>query len=659
MKENLRTCSHRLVSLCLAVILAVLLVPDAALTQTKSPGEQVPAVLLKRLGAQYVPEDDQTQGLTETKKLRRYKSILSEGAFAEKRYAGAANLHELLYLMMLAARGRTTLEGTPESGKQLMAIAERLAAESATPPGKRLSADLLLVRARLDELGNAPAEVADTLDVLVASYANYNARLRLSADTSAAANALIAAVGLAQAGGARASRHKFLRILANHHIAEPGTRTFLASEGKGDSAFPSRLFTTRLTMLDGGELVLPRDTMGKPTLLHFWTMERPGLEAKAFAIPTEEIKSQNTVQLADMVENYPTLNIIGLNLDTGRAAVENFVHQQGISWPVAFSGLGLNDPTAKSYAVIETPTYWLIGPDGRSFGQGVSGSREALAFRGWGSYHMIIKQQLDMLSGVEARAPYYRRKIDLSPSFVVVAVNLDDSRTEVEKFLGEHSEFKDWIHIFSGQGWHDPLARELDVYSLPRAVLVNREGLISRWATGGQFDTETLENQQRPATANRGSDRERRTPIPSQATGGDEKRWAELPRNLSLELGAEHIIELVLVGPGEFAKGSSPKEMERYGDEWPRRRVRLTEPWYMAVHPVTRGQFAFFVKETGYITEAEHEGHALIWTDKGWQRTPGASWANPGFEQDDDHPVVCVSFNDAYEFCQWLSEKTG
>ena len=990
LSRNRPTRSYRFASLYLAVTLAVLLVPDAALTQTKSPGEQIPPALLKRLHAQYVPEDDQTQGLTETQKLRRYKSILSEGAFAEKRYAGAANLHELLYLMMLAARGRTTLEGTPESGKQLMAIAERLAAESSTPPGKRLPADLLLVRAQLDELGNAPAEVADTLDVLVARYA----------DTSAAANALIAAVGLAQAGGARASRHKFMRILADDHIAEPGTRAFLASEGKGDSAFPSRLFTARLPLLDGGELVLPRDTMGKPTLVHFWTMERPGLEARTFTIPTGELKPQNTVQLADMMEDYPSLNIIGINLDTDRDAVENFVHQQGISWPVAFSGLGLSDPTAKNYTVIETPSYWLICPDGRSFRQGVSGSRRTVDFRGWGSYHMTVKEQLDMLGSAEARVPYYRsgaflldmqgllppvaagsedvyrlvflpptlglteeqkaaplrqglelgrqiegvhadddglrrvrawmlvasrwlatqesdanaakecdrlaqlllegeassaarllaeyvslsralqterptsesgvrrdsqstkrrdsqstnsgwpktagsriegflqswaetdlnwaakifavilateasdekirmtvmrgfadgrwkdqpklrgflrdyclanvdafeapfdrdglgsygggevlpnepmpiavelprldgsifrlpedaggkfaiiqfwsvaappvvqplfrednspraadlakeysrtgnqlwddgkvdkaleyyqkaidvRRIDLSPNFVVVAVNLDDSRAEVEAFLEEQPEFKDWIHIFSGQGWHDPLARELDVYSLPRAVLVNREGLISRWATGGQFDTETLENQQRPAADDRRSGRERRPPASPETTDDEtQQRYprydaiakvqrAEIPRNLSLELGAELMIELVLVGPGEFAKGSSPEEMEQYGDEWPRRRVRLTEPWYMAVHPVTRGQFAFFVRRTGYITEAEREGHALIWTDKGWQRTPGASWTNPGFEQDDSHPVVCISFNDAYEFCQWLSRKTG
>ena len=33
------------------------------------------------------------------------------------------------------------------------------------------------------------------------------------------------------------------------------------------------------------------------------------------------------------------------------------------------------------------------------------------------------------------------------------------------------------------------------------------------------------------------------------------------------------------------------------------------------------------------------------------------SWRNVGFEQTDEHPVVCVSWNDAVAFCEWLSKK--
>ena len=35
------------------------------------------------------------------------------------------------------------------------------------------------------------------------------------------------------------------------------------------------------------------------------------------------------------------------------------------------------------------------------------------------------------------------------------------------------------------------------------------------------------------------------------------------------------------------------------------------------------------------------------------------NWLNPGFAQTDNHPVVCVSWNDAVEFCNWLCKQEG
>ena len=37
----------------------------------------------------------------------------------------------------------------------------------------------------------------------------------------------------------------------------------------------------------------------------------------------------------------------------------------------------------------------------------------------------------------------------------------------------------------------------------------------------------------------------------------------------------------------------------------------------------------------------------------------GRSFRNPGFAQDDSHPVVCVNWDDAKAYAKWLSGKTG
>ncbi|MFI5386961.1 MAG: formylglycine-generating enzyme family protein [Fimbriimonadales bacterium] len=68
------------------------------------------------------------------------------------------------------------------------------------------------------------------------------------------------------------------------------------------------------------------------------------------------------------------------------------------------------------------------------------------------------------------------------------------------------------------------------------------------------------------------------------------------------------------------------------------------------------------MEKSGYQTQAEKDGKgSYVWdqTKKAWELDPSKNWRNPGFPQTDDHPVVCVSHNDAMEFCQWLSQKEG
>jgi formylglycine-generating enzyme required for sulfatase activity len=44
-------------------------------------------------------------------------------------------------------------------------------------------------------------------------------------------------------------------------------------------------------------------------------------------------------------------------------------------------------------------------------------------------------------------------------------------------------------------------------------------------------------------------------------------------------------------------------------------------------------------------------------TDSGYVKE--ANWRRPGFEQTGDHPAVCLSWNDAVAYADWLTKETG
>jgi len=120
-------------------------------------------------------------------------------------------------------------------------------------------------------------------------------------------------------------------------------------------------------------------------------------------------------------------------------------------------------------------------------------------------------------------------------------------------------------------------------------------------------------------------------------------------------------MKLALIPPGEFVMGSPPEEFGRSQSELPHR-VRITRPFYLAVHEVTVAQFRQFVKETGYRPYREDYSAVDPAKDRHLRLSRPAnaeafSWDNPGFVQQDDHPVVNVSWSDAGAFLRWLSQK--
>jgi formylglycine-generating enzyme required for sulfatase activity len=87
---------------------------------------------------------------------------------------------------------------------------------------------------------------------------------------------------------------------------------------------------------------------------------------------------------------------------------------------------------------------------------------------------------------------------------------------------------------------------------------------------------------------------------------------------------------IILIPAGEFSMGSP--EHRGSIEEKPQHRVYL-DAYYIYKCEVTNGQFRRFVSESGYDAEG--------------------SWKDYAVAGRDNHPVVCVTWNDAKAYCEW------
>ncbi len=100
----------------------------------------------------------------------------------------------------------------------------------------------------------------------------------------------------------------------------------------------------------------------------------------------------------------------------------------------------------------------------------------------------------------------------------------------------------------------------------------------------------------------------------------------EPPKEITNSIG----MKMVQIPAGEFLMGAAKNEAGAYDNEKPQHRVRITQPFYLGVYPVTQTEY---------------------------QRVMGQ---NPSkFQADDRCPVEMVSWADAVEFCSRLSAQEG
>ncbi|EDN69626.1 peptidase family C14 [Beggiatoa sp. PS] len=114
--------------------------------------------------------------------------------------------------------------------------------------------------------------------------------------------------------------------------------------------------------------------------------------------------------------------------------------------------------------------------------------------------------------------------------------------------------------------------------------------------------------------------------------------------------------EMVWIPAGRFRMGDIQGEGDGYNNNKPVHSVNVKQ-FAMGKYEVTVSEFRRFVNATGYAAKGE-EG-CWTYSDGDWGYKEDANWRNPHFSQNNNHPVVCVSWYDATAYVKWLTQQTN
>ena len=112
--------------------------------------------------------------------------------------------------------------------------------------------------------------------------------------------------------------------------------------------------------------------------------------------------------------------------------------------------------------------------------------------------------------------------------------------------------------------------------------------------------------------------------------------------------------QMIVVPAGEITIGSPQSEEARGENEGPQYPVNIRNSFAVGLYEVTHREFRTFIEQTGHRIE-----NGCYSYNRKWRLDRDLNWQNPGFEKTDRSPIVCINWNDAKAYVNWLVEKTG
>lgn len=165
----------------------------------------------------------------------------------------------------------------------------------------------------------------------------------------------------------------------------------------------------------------------------------------------------------------------------------------------------------------------------------------------------------------------------------------------------------------------------------------------------------------------------------SRSLGGENSDvWMPVSVSETVQAGEADTSGMLYIPGGSTLMGTDDREGFPADGEGPVHQVAISG-FYMDECAVTNEAFGWFIRESGYVTEAERFGWSYVFhlfvsaaTAEKVSQTPvqtpwwlvveGADWSHPegpdsGLEGRGDHPVVHITWNDAMAYCQWSGKR--
>jgi formylglycine-generating enzyme required for sulfatase activity len=138
-------------------------------------------------------------------------------------------------------------------------------------------------------------------------------------------------------------------------------------------------------------------------------------------------------------------------------------------------------------------------------------------------------------------------------------------------------------------------------------------------------------------------------------------RIPPLPPEFEIVRDCAFCPEMVELPPGAFVMGTPGDREDPSPNEVPARTVALDRPLLVGRFEITNREFQAFAEATGYRPASGCE----VWNRASFDWDKDRSWGSPGFPLEggdgagQDRPVVCVNWQDAKAYAEWLSGVTG